>query len=143
MPMFSDPSMSIIKIRTHVLVILIGLALALGLAACGGGGDKSPSYALVIKSAELSAGPALDRLTNYPPDGYALLKGEGFLPPESRCAEDTLPFEFDVIRFDQPGPYKLTWTNTSTSKSAGETLLWSCGTAPTWSAYVPLTPGEN
>lgn len=125
--------MSIIKIRTQVIATL--MALALGLTACGGGGgDDAPSYALRIDSAVVS--------TSYPTEGSALLKGEGFLPPGSRCAEDPSPFAAVPV-FDHLGLYTLTWTNAATGKSGETRLYWNCGAAPTWGAWVPLAPGEN
>lgn len=138
-PRTRGDSMRIITRRSPVLVHVV--ALALSLTACGGGGDGQPSYTLVVKSAELSAG--ILGPDTFPPDVYALLKGEGFLPPGSRCARDPSPFDFGRISFDELGPYKLTWTNTTTGRSGGVSLSWSCETAPTWLAYVPLAPGEN
>lgn len=119
-------------IRTHFLAILV--ALAFGLAACGGG-DDAPSYALSVESAVVS--------TSYPTEGSAHLSGEGFLPPGSRCGEDPFPGQFDVIRTDHLGPYRLTWMNTTTGKSGEIGLGWTCGSAPTWSTWVPLASGEN
>jgi hypothetical protein len=121
--------------RTQVLSV--SMALALGLSACGGGGGgEGPTYALSIKSAEVSS--------SYPTEGSALLTGEGFLPPGSRCSPEPSPFEQPgVPLFDQLGPYTLAWTNTSTGKSGLTRLGWNCGTAPSWATWVPLAPGEN
>lgn len=113
-------------------------AFALAVAACGGGGggDDLPQYALFIQSAELS--------TSYPTEGTVWLRGEGFLPPGSYCAPEPSPFsQPGPPRFDTVGPHKITWTNTTTGTTGGMRLSWSCGSAPTWSTWVPLAPGAN
>lgn len=106
------------------------------LVACGGGGGELPGYALIIKSAEVSS--------SYPTEGTALLSGEGFLPPGSYCAPEPSPFnQPGPPVFDTVGPHRMTWTNTTTGTTGEMRLRWSCGSAPTWSARVPLAPGAN
>lgn len=116
-------------------VMPMSFALAVGACGGGGGGDL-PQYSLLIQSAEVS--------TSYPTEGTVLLTGEGFLPPGSHCAPEPSPFNLPgPPLFDTVGPHRITWANTTTGTTGEMRLRWSCGSAPTWSARVPLAPGAN
>ena len=113
------------------------LCLAAGsqLAGCGGDGEDGPQYALTID------GPA-ERSTMQE---QVVLTGTGFLPPGSTCSGGCIGL-MPPPEFGRLGPYTLVWRNEATGATHPEALVWVCncgGSAPSWTAWVPVSSGAN
>jgi hypothetical protein len=126
------------KLRTLLAGLMASiLCLAAGsyLAGCGGGGSDGPQYALSVDA------PA-DKSTAQE---QMVLTGTGFLPPGSTCSGGCTGLLPPPV-FGQLGPYTLGWRNESTGATHAEALTWVCncgGGAPSWIAWVPVSPGAN
>ncbi len=116
-------------------VACLGLAGAVFLAGCGGDGTPEPAYALTID------GPA-ERSTSQ---AEVLLTGTGFLPPDSTCPGGCAGLLPPPV-FGTLGPHSMQWRNEATAAQRAIALNWICncgGSAPSWMAQVPVSPGIN
>jgi len=143
--------------RIHAAAVALALGAGLLLSACGGGDSgehlvKGFSYELRIAGAEVQSSAAPQYLHALDSEGW-YLEGDGFLPPETTCAQRSCQDSMGYVSSAYLGQHELTWENQTSGESGiisqgskfESSLYWYCycEMPPYWSTRVPIVAGLN